>query len=77
MAREFRVGLLEALGNFLGFDLCPHSIIPVRLEIWSTLLGDKTYRNFWLLRSRAFKKGLCEFLRVITISLYMQFLLLR
>ena len=23
------LALLEALGIFLGFDLCPHSIIPV------------------------------------------------
>ena len=29
MARKFGVGLLEALGIFLGFDFCPHSIIPI------------------------------------------------
>ena len=27
-SRVFLV-LLEAVGNFLGFDFCPHSIIPV------------------------------------------------
>ena len=27
-SRDFG-GLFEALGIFLGFDVCPHSIIPV------------------------------------------------
>ena len=35
----FGVVLFEAQGIFLGFDFCPHSIIPVWLEIWSTPMG--------------------------------------
>ena len=71
MARKFGGRIVGSPRDFLGVLIFAPIRSSLSLEIWSTLPGDKTYLNFWLLRSKA-----CEFLRVITMSLYMQFLLL-
>ena len=71
--------LLAALGIFWGFDFCPHSIIPITLEIWSTpgsrisasnivdnSLNDGNCLKYWL---HSFKVTSCFYVTRMSVSI--------